>query len=201
MPFPCTPRRRSGRPDEPRQRHERLLGSMWGGVVGPGLEMEDWENHRRRFAMIQVRLALFSAVFAALTIGCGDDGGATEPDAGPPAVDQCLSATDRMLVEPDAGMADAGPGYTVSSELLDCALGPCLSEALGEGDATACLNTCLDGTVYAPLSSGCRGCYIETFYCGRDNCVNFCLGGNEESCRTCSDMHCTPRWEICTGLD
>jgi len=150
-------------------------------------------HHRASLVLFASSIALLSA--------CGSNDGNGVPDSGPPPVDQCLSSTDLAITRPDAGMADGGVFSDTGDAVRECALGPCRDIGLAGGDITECVKTCFEGTVYAGLSDGCLGCYIDTFNCGREHCVVECLGSDQAACDACFDVYCIDAFASCSGLE
>jgi hypothetical protein len=157
---------------------------------------------------------LCAAGLVLAAVGCGDDDGGA-PDAGPLPVDQCLNPTDlgiaMTLLEmtdgglPDGGVPDGGPlpggyGKVLGDVIQDCAEGACLSEILMESGVEACMATCLSATPADGLSSGCTNCYIEVLHCAVNECLNECLGADQQLCDDCTGIYCSPRLFECSGL-
>ena len=170
-------------------------------------------NHAPRSSLpLLTLLGLFAG-------GCADSGGGPV-DAGPPPVDQCLNSSDLAIAEHlittvDAGIPDAGPvdagtfdggplkagyGVVLGDVVQYCAEGECFSEVLSQDGVDACMTTCLSGTDAAGLSEGCRDCFLEVLECAIDHCISECIGTSQQVCDDCTEMHCTPRLLVCTGL-
>jgi len=148
-----------------------------------------------------------------MVVGCGDDD--ATPDAGAnTAVDQCLSAGDRALLQgtlPDAGTGDAGAldagalDAGVGDPLLvggDCARDVCL-EYLVMADPTPgrlCMESCFAMSEFGGLSDGCQTCYLDAIFCSGYNCPIECLGTDQDACNACLAIHCNDRLYACSGL-
>lgn len=144
--------------------------------------------------MKSLRILVMITAALAMT-GCGDDGGDCDVDSGPDApVDQCINTADMAILA-----SDGGDAATIAT---DCAKDTCLGELLG-GDlvaATACMNTCMDGSSVSGLSDGCNDCYVNTALCGASQCAAECGFGTDMECDDCVAANCTPTFYECSGL-
>lgn len=153
-------------------------------------------------------LLLVLLVACLLSVGCGDDGGG-DADAGPAALDQCLSSTDRDIIVsrrptdagvPDGG-ADAGEPQQVIYFFEQCVRGPCVDHIFEDDHEalSSCTNECIDETAVSGLSVGCRDCYLDQVLCVTENCITLCLGTTDTACEQCVNEHCTDRLYGCIG--
>lgn len=139
-----------------------------------------------------------------LALGCGDD----PPDEGFTyrGSDLCSSPTDTALVEMhvpvfvDGGIVDSGLQHP-DVIVRDCAVGPCQEETFSGEGLDACVETCLDTTTLAGLSSDCVGCFVDTTNCALEFCVTQCLTGTGAACIECFDANCGEGQNDCTGID
>jgi len=107
------------------------------------------------------------------------------------------------VLMPDGGVVDAGVEFDAVSEVFaDCSRNSCLEESFG-GDAAViatCMDTCIDGTSMAGLSSGCRACYYEQITCALSNCLTVCAAASSDACLSCLNADCAPRLYACRGF-
>lgn len=139
-------------------------------------------------------------------VGCGKSS-QDAPVVFPPAMDQCLAASDMELIvslQRDGGVPEAGPFEVPLMDAFLCGRDPnCLNPLLnGHVDAGyVCVNGCYDQSTSAPLSADCRYCYIvDGLFCAGTYCLNPCLGTNLDVCNACFLEQCRPTLDTCVGF-
>lgn len=97
--------------------------------------------------------------------------------------------------------ADGGVMPNTVRFFEECARTDCFEQVFTDDTELleTCMHDCIDLSVVAPLSHGCRDCYVEEVACAIQNCLLPCSGTDSSLCDACVDDTCNERLIDCIG--
>ena len=87
----------------------------------------------------------------------------------------------------------------LNNEAFSIEIKNCAVDSMGDAnEVSACLMA-----AHSELSSGCAACFGQTVACGRDNCMQACIGDSfAAECIQCTETEgCNAQLAACTGFE